>query len=200
MKAHLHKCENVSDKIRALAEDWSKDRTMNIACKPGSPPERLWRMVKKDAPELCQLALRLMRVAVNSAGCERMFSQMGLTHTKVRNRLAHAKVTHIAQLRQELHRSRPTRKKAPVVAGGAASSSQIRHQSGSQLMDLDALTSASEFHVTVNAWTADIDAEERQATTILAYQNTQATTKDTLSNIFAPSLLPLLDDDSITSY
>ncbi|DBB03162.1 TPA: hypothetical protein ACH3X1_013331 [Trebouxia sp. C0004] len=33
-----------------------------------------------------------------------------------------------------------------------------------------------------------------------AYQNTQATTKDTLSNIFAPALLPLLDDDSVSSY
>ena len=154
---------------------------------------------KKDAPELCQLALRLMGIAVNSAGCERLFSQMGLTHTKVRNRLGHAKVTHIAQLRQELHRNRPTRKKARVVAG-AASSSQIRHQSESQLMDLDALTSASEFHMTVNAWMADIDAEQRQATTIPAYQNTEAATKDTLSNIFAPALLPLLDDDSVSSY
>ncbi|DBA78181.1 TPA: hypothetical protein ACH3X2_008144 [Trebouxia sp. C0005] len=74
--------------------------------------------------------------------------------------------------------------------------SQIRHQSESQLMDLDALTSASEFHMTDNAWMANIDAEQRQATTIPAYQNTEAATKDTLSNIFAPALLPLLDDDS----
>ena len=70
--------------------------TLNFACKPGRSPERLWNMVKKDAPELSQLALRLMGIAVNSAGCERLFSQMGLTHTKVRNRLGHAKVTHIA--------------------------------------------------------------------------------------------------------
>ncbi|KAA6428482.1 MAG: hypothetical protein FRX49_01358 [Trebouxia sp. A1-2] len=85
---------------------------------------------------------------------------------------------------------------------GAASSmrSQIRHQSESQLMDLDALTSASEFHMTDNAWMANIDAEQRQATTIPAYQNTEAATKDTLSNIFAPALLPLLDDDSVSSY
>ncbi|DBA66311.1 TPA: hypothetical protein ACH3X2_002561 [Trebouxia sp. C0005] len=145
------------------------------------------------------LALRLMGIAVNSAGCERLFSQMGLTHIKVRNRLGHAKVTHTAQLRQELHRNRPTRKKARVVAG-AASTSQIRHQSESQLMDLDALTSASKFHMTVNAWMADIDAEQKQATTIPAYQNTEAVTKDTLGNIFAPALLPLLDDDSVSSY
>ncbi|KAA6419296.1 MAG: hypothetical protein FRX49_10695 [Trebouxia sp. A1-2] len=77
-------------------EDPFDERTLNFACKPGRSPERLWNMVKKDAPELSQLALRLMGIAVNSAGCERLFSQMGLTHTKVRNRLGHAKVTHIA--------------------------------------------------------------------------------------------------------
>ncbi|DBA82624.1 TPA: hypothetical protein ACH3X1_006872 [Trebouxia sp. C0004] len=158
------------------------------------------KLQSKDAPELCQLALRLMGIAMNSAGCERLFSQMGLTHTKVRNRLGHAKVTHIAQLRQELHRHRPTRKKAQVMAGAAASSSQTRQQSESQLMDLDALTSAPEFHMTVNAWMADIDAEQRQAYIIPAYQETEATTKDTFSNIVAPAILPLLDDDSVCSY
>ncbi|KAL0021280.1 hypothetical protein WJX79_007403 [Trebouxia sp. C0005] len=65
-------------------EDPFDERTLNFACKPGSSPEWLWNMVKKDAPELSQLALRFMGIAVNSAGCERLFSQMGLTHTKVR--------------------------------------------------------------------------------------------------------------------
>ena len=54
--------------------------------------------------------------------------------------------------------------------------------------------------ITVNEWMADIDAEDRQANVIPAYQHTVATTKDTLSNIFAPALLPLLDDDSVSSY
>lgn len=186
------------------------ERTMTFASKPNSPPERLWHMVQKETPELSQLALRLMGVAVNSAGCERLFSQMGLTHSKVRNRLGHAKVTHIAQLRQELHRHRTGRKRAQVVtetASSATSSSQtaaatrsVHQQSEDQLMDLDALTSASEFHLTVNERFADIDAEERQSTAIAAYQHTQAITKETLSNIFAPALLPLLNDDSVSSY
>ncbi|DBA73613.1 TPA: hypothetical protein ACH3X1_011255 [Trebouxia sp. C0004] len=54
--------------------------------------------------------------------------------------------------------------------------------------------------MTVNEWIADIDAEQRQANVIPAYQHTEATTKDTLSNIFAPAQLPLLDDDSVSSY
>lgn len=67
-------------------------------------------------------------------------------------------------------------------------------------MDLNALTSASEFRMTVNEWMADIETEQRQASVIPAYQHTEATTKDTLSNIFALALVPLLDDDSISSY
>ncbi|KAA6420438.1 MAG: hypothetical protein FRX49_09600 [Trebouxia sp. A1-2] len=87
----------------------------------------------------------------------------------------------------------------PSNRGGGRSSKQQPETSSFRkpAMDLDALTSASEFHMAVNAWMADIDAEQRQAATIPAYQNTEAATKDTLSNIFAPALLPLLDDDSI---
>ena len=82
---------------------------------PGAPPEWLWNLVKQEASSLSKLALHLMGVSVNAAGCERSFSQMGLTHTKLRNRLGWAKTTHIAQLRQELRRDRPKRKRARVV-------------------------------------------------------------------------------------
>ncbi len=74
--------------------------TMRLAARPGAPPKRLWNLVKQEASQLSELALRLMGVSVNAAGCERSFSQMGLTHTKLRNRLGWAKTTHIAQLRQ----------------------------------------------------------------------------------------------------
>ena len=59
--------------------------TMRVGCKPGTQPERLWNLVKNEAPQLSKLALHLMGVSVNAAGCERSFSQMGLTHTKLRN-------------------------------------------------------------------------------------------------------------------
>ncbi|DBB03137.1 TPA: hypothetical protein ACH3X1_013368 [Trebouxia sp. C0004] len=127
--------------------------TMQHMTRPGTPPGRLWNMVKREAPELCQLALRLMAMAVNAAGCERVFSQMGLTHTKLRKRLGFAKVTHLAQLRQELHRHREARKKKKMVATASATASASTPTSAStsgstrdlpdpqdQLMDLDALT------------------------------------------------------------
>ncbi len=44
-------------------------------------------MVKQEARQLSEVALRLMGVSMNAAGCERAFSQMSLTHTKLRNRL-----------------------------------------------------------------------------------------------------------------
>ncbi|DBB04576.1 TPA: hypothetical protein ACH3X1_012655 [Trebouxia sp. C0004] len=124
--------------------------TLKNVTKAGSPPERLWTLVKHEAPELSSLALRLMAISVNAAGCGRIFLQMGLTHTKLRNRLGHAKTIHIAQLRQELHRNRQPRKRAradSIASGSASCSAQAVSASASQdqLMDLDALLSALEF-------------------------------------------------------
>ena len=172
-------------------------------------------MVKREAPELCQLALRLMAMAVNAAGCERVFSQMGLTHTKLRNRLGFAKVTHLAQLRQELHRHREARKKKKMVATASASASASASTSAStsgrtrdlpdaqdQLMDLDALTSAYEFRLAVNEWLGDLDAEDRLAgmENFPAYQDSSAVVKTTLSSLFGSALMPILTEEAASSY
>lgn len=59
---------------------------MSFACQPDSPLEHLWHVVKKEALKLSQRALRLMGTSVNCASWENLFFEMGLTHTKVRNR------------------------------------------------------------------------------------------------------------------
>lgn len=107
---------------------------------------------------------------------------MGLTHTKLRNRLGWANTIHIAQLRQELHRDRPTRKHARVVSADDSTSSAAAEKpkpAEDQLMDMKALTSAAEFRLTVNEWIADIDAEERQAEglNLAAYVDSPAVVK-----------------------
>ena len=53
-------------------------------------------------------------------------------------------------------------------------------------MDVETLTSALEFRLTVNEWLADIDAEETQAAgfNLAAYMETQAVVKAPLSSIF----------------
>jgi hypothetical protein len=60
-------------------------------------------MVKTTAAQLSGFALRLHGVGINGTGDERFFSQTGLTHTKLRNRLSNDKVTAIARLRHDLN-------------------------------------------------------------------------------------------------
>ena len=107
---------------------------------------------------------------------------MGLTHTKLRNRLGWAKTTHIAQLRQELHCNRAKRKLARVVTAvdsAKAAAAETSTPAEDSLMDVDTLTSSTEFRLTVNEWLADIDAEETQAAgfNLAAYMDTPAVVK-----------------------
>ncbi|DBA87598.1 TPA: hypothetical protein ACH3X1_004621 [Trebouxia sp. C0004] len=152
-----------------------------------------------------------MAMAVNAAGCKRIFFQMGLTHTKVRNRLGFAKTTHIAQLRQELHRHRAVRKKARVVASAATTdtqpkpltgNTQVTHTAEDQLMDLDALTSADEFRLAVNEWFGDLDAEDRLAgmASFPAYQDSTAVVKAPLNDLFGSALMPILTTEAVSTY
>ena len=171
----------------------------------GAPPERLWKLVKSEAPQLCKLALRLMAMGVNAAGCERIFSQMGLTHTKLRNRLGYAKTTHIAQLRQELHRHRQPRQRARAVvtaSGSEPSSTHTGSAAEDQLMDIDVLLSGSEFRSNVNEWLDELDAENRDAAIahMPAYSASGAIVSAPLSNIFGSALPSLVDDDSLSRY
>ncbi len=64
-------------------------------------------------------------------------------------------------------------------------------------MDLDALTSATEFRLTVNEWIVNLDAQETQAAgfDLAAYTHSPAVVKAPLSRIFGSALMPLLDDD-----
>ena len=109
-----------------------------------------------------------------------------------------AKTTHIAQLR-------PKRKRARVVTAVDSANSAATDRSTpaeDSLMDVETLTSATEFRLTVNEWLADIDAEETQAAgfNLAAYMDSPAVVKAPLSSIFGSALLPLLDDDTVNTY
>ena len=54
---------------------------------------------------LVNLAIRILSVIANSAGCERAFSNFGITHTKPRNKLSAEKVHKTGVLRMDLRRS-----------------------------------------------------------------------------------------------
>lgn len=143
----------------------------------------------------------LMAVAVNAAGCERIFSQMGLTHTKLRNRLGVAKVTHLAQLRQELKKKKTVETASASASTSASGRTQDLPDAQDQLMDLDALTSADEFWLAVNEWFGDLDAEHRLAgMNFSSYQDSSAVVKTTLSSLCGSALMPILTEEAASSY
>ncbi|THH14032.1 hypothetical protein EUX98_g9654, partial [Antrodiella citrinella] len=51
-----------------------------------------------------KLAIRILSVVTNSASAERVFSQMGLTHTRLRNRFKPLKVHKMVMLKMDLKR------------------------------------------------------------------------------------------------
>jgi hypothetical protein len=54
--------------------------------------------------QLVKLAIRLLSIIANSAGCERLFSRMGIIHTKIKNRLHEEKVRKMSILGMEIRR------------------------------------------------------------------------------------------------
>lgn len=64
----------------------------------------VWDLMESgsERSDLASLATRLFSVTTNSAGCERLFSTMGIIHNKLRNRLHSTKVAEIAKVKQYL--------------------------------------------------------------------------------------------------
>ncbi|KAF8596432.1 hypothetical protein BDV93DRAFT_563314 [Ceratobasidium sp. AG-I] len=78
---------------------------------------------KSGEQQFARLALRCVSVVATSAGCERLFSQMGITHTKLRNRLTLSSARKIVQLKMDVRawqvrkglvRARPKRRRNPA--------------------------------------------------------------------------------------
>lgn len=83
----------------------------------------IWTQVDNDSVSgrngLVKLAIRVLSVIANSAGCERAFSDFGIIHTKRRNKLSAEKVhktgiykMSIRQTHAEAGLTRPRRKRA----------------------------------------------------------------------------------------
>lgn len=72
----------------------------------------IWRGIDRSDDPICtgpngvvKLARRLLSVIANSAGCERLFSQFGITHTKIRNRLSTQTVHKTAVVKMDIQQS-----------------------------------------------------------------------------------------------
>ena len=64
----------------------------------GNKPVKTFVQKDDNAKVLARFALRLFGVSVNSTSTERHFSQAGIIHNKLRNRLGHKKVTKMVQV------------------------------------------------------------------------------------------------------
>ena len=162
-------------------------------------PSVFWGLVDKHVPLLSKLALRLFGIAVNPVAAERFFSQAGIIHTKLRHRAGHERVTTMAQVRAELHRHRPTRKrKFASLSGGAAAQERGAEQTAAAgqlgtadtaLFEADAILSQEELDQVVMEWFEELDDEEiPDASAVVVAGEAQLLLKSPLSYIFGSPL------------
>ncbi|KAF8671798.1 hypothetical protein RHS04_08128 [Rhizoctonia solani] len=76
--------------------------------------------------QLAHLAIHVLSIVANSAGCERLFSEMGHIHTKRRNQLGYQKVFDTAVVRMDLKRKH---------ADEGQTRSRLKRQFGSPALD-----------------------------------------------------------------
>uniref|UniRef100_K3WYD2 HAT C-terminal dimerisation domain-containing protein n=1 Tax=Globisporangium ultimum (strain ATCC 200006 / CBS 805.95 / DAOM BR144) TaxID=431595 RepID=K3WYD2_GLOUD len=67
------------------------------------PVAGFWRQMQQDRPscKLPRLAFTVLSIAVNTATCERLFSELALIHTAIRNRMTSNKAKQIQAVRQQ---------------------------------------------------------------------------------------------------
>ncbi|KDQ07177.1 hypothetical protein BOTBODRAFT_120426, partial [Botryobasidium botryosum FD-172 SS1] len=117
--------------------------------------------------QLVHLAILLLSVAPNSASCDRFFSEMGIVHNKLRNRLAYDRVRETSVLKMSLRHSHEdaglTRKRLKRKLG-------LQEESGAgRIDDFDAATEERDFDFRMVAEelirdAADEETEEAEET------------------------------------
>eukprot|EP00611_Tribonema_gayanum_P013282 TRINITY_DN240_c0_g1_i4.p1 TRINITY_DN240_c0_g1~~TRINITY_DN240_c0_g1_i4.p1 ORF type:complete len:602 (-),score=156.97 TRINITY_DN240_c0_g1_i4:75-1880(-) len=136
-----------------------------------SDPTQLWRAVRGRAPQLAKLALRLYGVCINAAGDERFFSQTGLTHTKIRNRLGQGVVTDIARVKAELNGNQRKRARKEVTVVGdasqevpAAEQAEAQDEPAGDAIDEDTVASSSEWFDAIEGLMEEWEINEQLST------------------------------------
>ncbi|KAG8708307.1 hypothetical protein FRC11_006574 [Ceratobasidium sp. 423] len=88
-------------------------------------------------PQLAHLAIHVLSIVANSAGCERLFSEMGYIHTKRRNHLSYEKVFDTAVF--GISTSHPDRV-APLLQEGPDSIENDQHdETAEEVVEIDML-------------------------------------------------------------
>jgi len=68
----------------------------------------IWKRMQTDGNQLSQLAIRILSVIANTAATERNFSDFGIAHTKIQNRLSVESVHKATVVKKHLQREHAT--------------------------------------------------------------------------------------------
>jgi hypothetical protein len=111
-------------RARAKAEVTAFQNEAVLDFKVGGSPLEWWKHASPRFPGLAQLARRILCIPATSATSERLFSQAGLTVSKLRNRLSDDHVTMLLFLRMswpavDAYKGRGKKRPAGTLAGRA---------------------------------------------------------------------------------
>ena len=142
--------------VRSLKEVSKKE-------KKEADPSYIWRLVSDSASDLRLLALRLFTVCPNSASYERVFSSVGIIHSKLKNTLSFEKVAAIAkvkaslraQQRQNSFRAKKRRLDKTNTTRSTHSQSQNSQEFERPALE-DFISSPEDFEAEAVTWMADL--------------------------------------------
>lgn len=130
----------------------------------------------KGFNQFINLAIHIFHIVANSAGCERLFSLLGIIHTKLRNRLGHNKAHKIAALKMHLRKgqaeegllaSRTRKRKFGVAVGDMAETAE---------QDDAVIDEAQGLQTVVASLTRD-SKDDEDAVTVSASDSAEATSQ-----------------------
>ncbi|QRV73696.1 hAT family dimerization protein [Ceratobasidium sp. AG-Ba] len=152
------------------AESWHLKEYSDMYSKEGKNInlDALWSTVpcpgtaNTGRHQLAALARLILSIVANSAGCERLFSRMGIIHTKLRNRFDFERVHDIATLAMDIHAQHQAaglaRKRKKRLFDARQPPPARRIATGTEGLDIDSLPDPPEDLVDQN----DHDSSENE--------------------------------------
>ncbi|XP_061371496.1 uncharacterized protein LOC133314070 [Gastrolobium bilobum] len=107
IERYVHKDEELSSKLTSELRTFNEsdgDFGRNIAIRERTKvmPDKWWELYGFGAPNLRQLAIRILSQTCSASGCERNWSAFGQIHSNRRNRLEHKRLNDLVYVRYNL--------------------------------------------------------------------------------------------------
>ncbi|KAL0384654.1 UNVERIFIED_CONTAM: hypothetical protein Sradi_2859700 [Sesamum radiatum] len=92
----LHEIRLFRDRLESFGQELALETSKN------TQPDEWWKLFGASAPNLQQLAIRILGQTSSSSGCERNWSVFERIHTKKRNRLEHQRLNDLVYVHYNL--------------------------------------------------------------------------------------------------